>query len=111
MRKSRSSNRVSGIQRFAAIGDWTTEERWPAARPAACFPRALCVASAQDLVHLDPTCTEGFTQDREAGVRAGLAAHEHVERGVAGVRPGMDRDVALGEDCNAGDAIGLKMMD
>src|SRR5438128_151179 len=58
---------------------------------------------AQDLVDLDAAGLEGIAQDRDASVRTGLAAHEHVEGGVAGLRPGMDRDVALGQNRHAGD--------
>src|SRR6516225_10778420 len=99
MRKPSSSNRVSGIQRFAAIArQWARSARHGS--PAAAGTSGAL--PAQDLVDLDATGPEGFAHDRDASVRAGLAAHEYVESGIAGVGPGMDRDVALGEHRDAG---------
>ena len=40
---------------------------------------------------------EGLFQDLDGRSRIGLAAHEHIERGIAVFGPAMDRDMRLGE--------------
>ena len=41
---------------------------------------------------------ERLFQDVDGRSRIGLAAHEHIERGITVFRPAMDRDVRLGEN-------------
>ena len=52
---------------------------------------------AQVLADRDALGLERFAQHGHAGVRIGAAAHEDVDRGVMRFRPGVDRDVALGQ--------------
>ena len=66
--------------------------------------------SAENFVDLDALGAEGFAQHRNTIVWFGGAAHKDVERRVTRFRPGMDRDVALGQDGDPGHAAGLKMM-
>ena len=42
-------------------------------------------------------------EDRHGFVRLGGAAHEDVDRRIGALRPGVDRDVALGQHRDAGD--------
>ena len=74
------------------------------------MPCGSGVLPAQDLVDLDALGLEGLAQHRNAGVGIGVAAHEHVERGIARFRPSVDRDVALGQHRHAGDAVRLEMV-
>src|SRR3546814_10119794 len=48
---------------------------------------------------------EALAQHLHGAVRLSGAAHEDVERRVAGLRPGVDGDVRLGEHRHAGDAV------
>src|SRR3546814_17134653 len=48
---------------------------------------------------------EAPAQHLHGAVRLSGAAHEDVERRVAGLRPGVDGDVRLGEHRHAGDAV------
>lgn len=50
-------------------------------------------ASAQVLLHLHVLRLEGLLEDFERLLRPRAAAHEHVQRGVAPLRPGVDADV------------------
>ena len=56
----------------------------------------------------------GLNASRSTGMQAsglGVAAHEHVERRVVRLRPGVDRDVALGQHRDAGNpAVRLEVM-
>ena len=65
------------------------------ARPRASVFRSGLLP-AQELVDLDARGLEGFAQNGDASIRAGLAAHEYVERGIARVRPGVEGNVTLG---------------
>jgi hypothetical protein len=50
---------------------------------------------------------EGLLQHGNRLARLGAAAHEHIERSVAALGPGVDTDVAFGEDGHAADpAVG-----
>ena len=51
------------------------------------------------LVRLDDdfACREGLAKDVDAQLGPGVTAHEHVERGIVGLGPAVDRDVALGQ--------------
>src|SRR5712692_8466043 len=53
---------------------------------------------AQKLADRDVLRREGIPQHRYARIRVGLAAHEHVEGGVAVLGPSVDGNVALGQD-------------
>src|SRR5437764_1852782 len=76
MRKPRSSNRVSGIQRFSDIrhpDDRSQRTDEAVLRPlsSVLLSSGLSAAPAQELVNLDPVGLEGLAQDRDAGVRVG----------------------------------------
>ena len=52
----------------------------------------------------DPFRRERLAQDFDRGVRVGFTAHEYVQSGIAAFRPGVDRDMRLGQDRNTRDA-------
>src|SRR5205085_1818607 len=82
--------------------------RAPERRTREALLRAL---AAQELAHGEALRPEGLAQHRHAFVRIGLAAHEDVERGVVGLGPGVDGDVAFRQHGDPGDAaVGLEMM-
>src|SRR4051812_15747428 len=104
MRNPRSSNSVSGIQRLSAmiVSECRTSEIAIALPTAAgssdVFLRARRLNAraktagsdglpAQYFVDLDALGLERLAQYRDAGVGIGLAAHEDVERRIAGIRP------------------------
>src|SRR5262249_9668625 len=66
--------------------------------------------ATQDLVNLDVLGLEGLAQNRDARIRMGLAAHEYIDRRVAGIRPSMYRNVALGQHGHARHPIRVEMM-
>src|SRR6202140_2069937 len=122
MRKPRSSNSVSGIQRFSAM---TPPKPWnpkalrpiwkrPGPGPAAQSSRngrcALSVPTAKKLVHADALGGKCLAQHRDALVGLSRAAHEHVECGIADFRPSVDGDVALRQHSHAGDAVRLEVV-
>src|ERR1051325_5508173 len=111
MRKPRSSNNVSGSQRFSDMGDpcgalcgnrharpWAWHPRLPAAYPrkavdgrASGMPghdgvqtmeMGLSPLPAQVLADRDVLRLERLAQHRDAGTRIGAAAHEAVDCGV-----------------------------
>src|SRR3546814_7136469 len=48
---------------------------------------------------------EARAQNLDRAMRLGRAAHEDVERGIAGFRPGVDRDVRLRQHRHAGNTV------
>src|SRR6185437_15335773 len=68
------------------------------------------VLAAQQLVDPDALCRKGIAQHRNTGVGISRPAHEHVERGVPGLRPGVNRDVTFRQHRYAGNAARLKMV-
>src|ERR1700735_3349519 len=71
---------------------------------------ALSLLAAQQFIHADALCRKGLAQHRDAFIRIGRAAHENVERGIAGLRPSMDGDMALRQHRDAGDATRLEVV-
>src|SRR5579862_3259076 len=124
MRKPRSSNSVSAIQRFAGNFSVTTPPRCEdesdaetaGTRPgrSSFVNRKSAIGSgvlaAQQLVDADALGGKGLAQHRDAPVGIGRAAHENVERGIAGFRPGVDRDVTFGQHRHSGNSAWLEMM-
>src|SRR5436190_5733038 len=106
MRKPSSSNSVSEIQRFSDMANTPTgpshvrlftpfrtrlADREPERRrsSAADLRHRSGALPAQDLADGDALGLERLAQHRDACVRLGLAAHEHVEGRVARLGPGM----------------------
>src|ERR1700728_600427 len=112
MRKPRSSNSVSAIQRFSAIGPSHMKTAGTYARPLSIrFNLAGSgVLAAQQLVDADALGGKRLAQNRNAGVRIGRAAHENVERSIADFRPSMDGNVALRQHRHPGNPARLEMM-
>src|SRR5260370_14036769 len=110
MPKPWPSNSVSGIRRFIPI----LMSKRPGGTPPSSVATAKTGGSgdlpAQDLVHLDALGLEGLAQHRDAGVRAGAAAHEHVESGIAGIGPRVDRDMALRQHRHPGHSVRLEVV-
>ena len=79
-------------------------------RPPPPIPLPSGLLPAQDLVDLDAGRLEGFSQNGDAGVWSGFAAHEYVKGGIARIRPSMDGDVAFGEHRHAGNSVRLEMV-
>src|ERR1043165_4044594 len=107
MRKPRSSNSVSGSQRLSAMAKMLRHGRGghrssssvkglqsahardkPGHGPFTSCLEALSPLPAQVLADHDALGLERLAQHRDAGFGLGLAAHEHVERGVVRLRPG-----------------------
>ena len=108
-----SSNRRGFIE--ARGFKWTNGlrilDRPPARAMTAQRAMRLTPLPAQVLADRDALRLERLAQHRDAGIRLGVAAHEDVERRVARLRPGVDRDVALGQHRDAGDpAVRLEVM-
>src|SRR5437868_3268666 len=108
MRKPRSSNKVSGIQRFSVMGDLNSRKvKIRHARPCAGHPRLTSICARKDvdgrvepghdevrewwrlrplpaqvLADHDALGPERLAQHRDTGFGLGLAAHEYVERRV-----------------------------
>src|SRR5262245_1095870 len=99
--KARQGYLDPGSRAVRSAGMTTRSERW-------CW---LAHLSAQELADRDALGGERLAQHRDAGVGIGGAAHEDVDGGVVRLRPGMDRDVALGEHGHAGDtAVRLEVV-
>src|SRR6516162_1996121 len=90
--------------------EWTTERGTnpPTRPPPSVFGSG--VLPAQDFADFHALGLEGLAQHGNAGVGDGLAAHEHVERGIARVGPRVDRDMALGQHRHPGHAVRMEMM-
>src|SRR5580704_3798651 len=120
MRKPRSSNSVSAIQRFSVtrFPAMTTSCEFPIAKrpglgpavPIRARPHRLCGLAAQQFADADALRGKCLAQHRDARVRIGRATHENVEGGVASLRPCMDGDVTFGQHGHAGHAVWLEMM-
>src|SRR3546814_5874136 len=60
---------------------------------SAVMPRPSCHHAPLVFAEVHGGRLEGALQDLDRGMRAGIAAHEHVERRVVAFRPGVDGDV------------------
>src|SRR5579863_1594846 len=112
MRKPRSSNSVSAIQRFSAIR--TSHKETAGTRPGRSIfipePPGSGVLTAQQFVDADALGGKRLAQHWNARVGIGGATHENVQRGIADFRPGVDGDVALRQHRHAGHPAGLKVV-
>jgi hypothetical protein len=66
--------------------------------------------SAQQFAHGNAFGSERLAQNWYAFIGIGFAAHKHVKRRVAGLRPSVNRDVTLGKNRHTGYTVWLKMV-
>ena len=81
--------------------------------PAAQTRRSLSLLgalAAQNFVHPDPLCGKSLVEDGDASIRIGRSAHEYIERGIACVGPGVNRNVTFRQHGHAGHAVRREMM-